>query len=82
MNGDAPDASKKRKPNPIGRPTGAVSKAKTLDRGAGVNSILNFTTTSQSQPAPSKKNAGVSPASNIPADDPIINGNMSDICES
>jgi hypothetical protein len=83
VNGDAPDASKKRKLNPIGRPTGAVSKAKTLDRGAGANSILNFTTTtSQSQPAPSKQNAGETPTSNIPADDPIINGNISDICES
>jgi hypothetical protein len=82
VNGDASDASKKRKLNPIGRPTGAVSKAKTLDRGAGANSILNFTTTSQSQPAPSKQNAGETPVGNIPADDPIINGNISDICES
>jgi hypothetical protein len=82
VNGDAPDASKKRKLNPIGRPTGAVSKAKTIDRGAGANSILNFTTSSQAQPAPSKQNAGETPASNIPADDPTINGNMSDICES
>jgi hypothetical protein len=82
VNGDAPDASKRRKLNPTGRPTGAISKAKTLDRGAGANSILNFTTISRSQPAPSKQNAGKTPASNIPADDPIINGNMSDICES
>jgi hypothetical protein len=81
MNRDAPDALKKRKLNPIGRPTRAVSKAKTLDRGAGANNILNFTTTSQSQHAPSKQNAGETPISNIPADDPIINGNISDICE-
>jgi hypothetical protein len=42
INRDAPNVLKKRKLNPIDRLIGAVNKVKTLDRGAGVNSILNF----------------------------------------
>jgi hypothetical protein len=85
VNGDTPDASKKRKLNPIGRPIGAVNKIKTLDKGVSANSILNFTTTtttSQTQPAPDIQDAGETPVSNNPVNDLIINGNISDICES
>jgi hypothetical protein len=83
-NEDATDASKKRKLNPTGRPIGAVNKAKTLSGNANANSsILNFNfTTSQAQPAPGPQTAGKTPANNKPTDDSIINGNMSDICES
>jgi hypothetical protein len=81
-NEDATDASKKRKLNSMGRPIGAVSKAKTLDRNMGANSTLNFTTISQSQPAPGTQDASETPANNKQAVDSIINGDMSDICES
>jgi len=71
------EAPKKRKLNPIGRPIGAVNKAKTLSGPARANnsSILDFTfTTSQTQRASGTQNAGDTPASSMPAEDSTMNG--------
>jgi hypothetical protein len=85
-NEDASDAPKKRKLNPIGRPIGAVNKAKALGGLTSANnSILNFNfTSSQAQPASGPQNAGETPAinDNKQTNDSIINGEMSDICGS
>ena len=82
-NGEAPEAPKKRKLNPVGRPIGAVNKAKTLGGSAGANSsILDFNfTSSQAQHASGTQNAGEMPANSMPEEDSTMNGVTSDISE-
>jgi hypothetical protein len=71
MEGEALEAPKKRKLNPIGRPKGSINKAKTLNIFSALNSsILDFNF-SPSQPilqSAGSQSAGATPANNTPAE--------------